>query len=562
MVENMGLVKVDVLGLKTLDLMKLALDYIHERTGKRIDLNSIPLDQTDVLDRFAKGMTTAIFQFESGGMRRLLKELGSDGTITFDDITACTALYRPGPMESGMMDSFYKRKQGHEPIDYDHPLMEPILEPTFGVIVYQEQVMKIAVAVAGYNGADADKLRKIMGKKQPEEMAKERGKFVDGCVAKIECDPKWAGMLFDKIEGFAGYGFNKSHSVAYTLVSYQAMWLKVNYGVEFFAAALTIMDEDKLPAIIRDAKTFGITVDLPDINHSTGRFEIVTDKLLVMPFQAIKGISGKTTDAILDARKAGKFADKTDFLARVVKRNCNIRHQANLDLVGAFARIEPGQLAPNHPDRIKDQIELLPGLISANVPIAREMHKDKTTKEFISAVIDDYRAAHGPAAATPDGMPVKPHFGKGARFVLICDAPSSEEDSNGVMGMARSQGAVTEAMFEAGLSAADSYWTALIKRPKREKQVSPDEIKTYGPYLDRELEILKPPVIVLMGSITVRTFLPNFKGKASDAAGKIIYDKERDANLVIGFNPGEVWHDPDKQNAMNAVFVSVAELLT
>src|SRR5690606_11061808 len=149
--------------------------------------------------------------------------------------SAATALYRPGPMESGMMESFYKRKQGVESTDYDHPLMQPVLEETYGVIVYQEQVMKISQVIAGYTGAQADKLRKIMGKKLPEEMAKERDNFVAGCVATIGCSEQWAGNLFDKIEGFAGYGFNKSHSVEYTLISYQAMWLKTYYPVEFYA---------------------------------------------------------------------------------------------------------------------------------------------------------------------------------------------------------------------------------------------------------------------------------------------------------------------------------------
>ena len=560
-VEDQGLVKVDILGLRTLDLIGLALQYIKERTGAAPDIMAIPLDQKDVLDRFAAGKTTGVFQFESGGMRRLLKDLGHDGVITFDDITACTALYRPGPMESGMMESFAKRKQGLESIDYDHPLMEDVLGETFGVIVYQEQVMKVSQIIAGYNGADADKLRKIMGKKQPEEMKKERGKFVDGCVATIGADPRWAGALFDKIEGFAGYGFNKSHSVEYTLISYQCMFLKVNYPSEFFAAALTVMDEDKLPAIIQDAKSFGISVSTPDINNSTGRFEVVTDKMLAIPFQRIKGISTNTVGAILEARKAGKFASKADFIARVEKRKCNIRMQDLLDRVGAFALIEPGSVARDHPDRIKDLVELIPGLITANVPVNRDMHTDRVTKDALGLLVDEYRTKHGPGGDEADGMPVKPGFGKGARFMIICDAPNGQEDGAGVMGMSLSSGAVAEAIFESGLEIRDAYWTALIKRPKRDKQVSLEEINLYKEYLDREIAILNPPVIVLMGSVTTRTFMPGFRGKASDAAGKIVYSKELDANLVIGFSPGEIYHAPEKQTNMNDVMYAVASLL-
>lgn len=182
-VEDQGLIKVDILGLQTLDLIYLALQYIKEQHGVDLDLMSIPLDNPDVLDNFAKANTDGIFQFESGGMKRLLKELGADGTITFDDITAATALYRPGPMDSGMMDSYWKRKQGIEAIDIDHPAMKDIVAPTYGVFPYQEQVMQTAVAVAGYTLPEADKLRKIMGKKLPAEMKKQKEKFVSGCIA-------------------------------------------------------------------------------------------------------------------------------------------------------------------------------------------------------------------------------------------------------------------------------------------------------------------------------------------------------------------------------------------
>lgn len=560
-VEDQGLVKVDILGLRTLDLMALALQYIKERHGKSPDISAIPLNDPEVLARFAAGKTTAIFQFESGGMRKLLKDLDVGGTVSFEDVTACTALYRPGPMESGMMDSFAKRKQGEEYVEYDHPLMEPILKETLGVIVYQEQVMKISQVIAGYTGPQADKLRKIMGKKLPEEMRKERDNFVNGCVKTIECASEWAGQLFDMIEGFAGYGFNKSHSVEYTLISYQCMWLKVNYPVEFFAAALTNMDADKLPGVIADAKSFGIEVSMPDINHSTDRFEIVTDKKLAIPFQRIKGLSTKTVDAILTARAAGPFADKADFLSRVEKRRCNVRHQANLDKVGAFSFIEPGQPASNDPCRIKDQVELIPGLISSYVPIGREMQIDASSKDLVAATIDEYRHKYGPDGEKSDGMPVKPSFGRRAQFMIISDAPSNQEDGAGVMGLSMSSNAVIDAMAEANLEPADAYWTAMIKRPKRERQVTGDEIATYKPYLDREIEVLKPPVIVLMGSVTTRQFLPGFRGKASDEAGKVFYDKDLDANLVIGFSPGEIYHAPEKQENMNKVMLTVAELL-
>ncbi|MFA9261822.1 MAG: DNA polymerase III subunit alpha [Undibacterium sp.] len=560
-VEDQGLIKMDILGLLTLDLIHLTKQYIMERTGKDLDILDISLDDKDVLDNFAAGNTTGVFQFESGGMRRLLKELGSDGVITFEDITAATALYRPGPMESGMMESYYRRKQGGENVTYDHPILEDVLKSTYGVFVYQEQVMKASRVIAGYTGPEADTLRKIMGKKEPAKMALERDKFVKGCVATIACTEEWGGQLFDKIEGFAGYGFNRSHSVEYSLISWQCMYLKTHFSSEFFAAALTLLDQDKLVGLIKDAGRFGIEVSMPDINVSSERFEIATDVRLVIPFNRIKGIAKTTTDAIIAARAAGPFKNMADFLLRVDKRKCNVRHQGALDTVGAFSRIELTQLPANDPSRIREQLDLLPGLISANVPIHHEMHKDKVTKEALSDVVNEYRSAHGPNTGDDDGQPVKPSIGKDASFMLIVDAPNAQEEGMGLMSFSKSTGCVIDAMAEHDLSRNDVYWTGLIKRPKGDKQVSAAEIFTYKKYLEDEIRILNPPIIVLMGSQAVRHFMPDFKGKASDAAGKVVYSKEHDANFVIGFNPGEIYFAPEKQAQMVDVFKSVEGLL-
>lgn len=568
-VEDQGLVKMDILGLSTLDLIDLACQYVKERTGRTLDLLSIPLDDPHVLDNFAKGVTTGVFQFEGGGMKRLLKNLGKDGVISFEDITAATALYRPGPMESGMMDSYWRRKAGEETIEYDHPLMEPILKPTYGVIVYQEQVMKISQAIAGYTGAQADKLRKIMGKKLPEEMKKERKNFVDGCVATIKCEEEWAGKLFDKIEGFAGYGFNRSHSVEYSLISYQSMYLKQHHTVEFFAAALSLMDAKKLPAVLKDAEKCGIEVTMPDINLSTDRIEILTDTMLCIPFKAIKGISANSSGAIMQARKAvGQFTSRAHFEATLtalkIKGKCNVRHIDNLDKVGAFARLDPGQLPANHPDRIRDQRELIPGLVSAIVPINRDMHADKDTFKALIDLVADYLAKMGPKGknemaefgADAAGVPVKPLHSRIQKAMVIFDAPSTAEERQGKIGMGDNFAwEVTEqAIEDAGLSVKDFYFTSLIKTPKAGKQLSGLEISTWAPVLEQEIALLQPPAIVLLGSGVVRHFLPDFKGKASEVAGEVVYRKDLDANLVIGFNPGECYFDGSKTEGLVAAF--------
>ncbi|MTH61094.1 DNA polymerase III subunit alpha [Paracoccus litorisediminis] len=561
-IEEQGLVKIDVLGLSTLDIIAHALRYIEEGTGRKVAINEIPLDDPLVLQKFAQGDTSGVFQFEGSGMRKLLRDLGSmTGSVSFEDITACTALYRPGPMESGMMDSFAKRKRGDEAVEYLHPSTVPYTEETFGILVYQEQVMKLSQTVAGYSGPDADKLRKIMGKKLPEEMAKEHDKFVAGCVATVGCTEEWAGELFGLISGWAGYGFNKSHAAAYSLISYQSMWLKTHYPLEFYAATMTVVSEEKLLGLMRDAKSQGVVVSYPDINKSSGRFEIVRGaNEIVVPFQRIKGISIKTVDAILKARAQSPFYSMADFVARVEKRACNIKAQTALDRVGAFASVEPGQPSQNDPCRVRDQVELMPSLVSDYVPINREMHRDGATKDAIIDLSDEYRAALGPASGR-DGLPCKPHFGRGAKVMVITDAPSAEEEGNGMFGYARANTGVLDAMQDADLSMQEVYWTGLLKRPKRGGRIAAEEIGQHKPYLMREIEALKPTVIVALGSSIVREFLPTLKGKVSDFAGDVLYLKDLDANLVIGFSGGEIYHAPEKQEAMNKVFHVVKELM-
>lgn len=575
-VEDQGLVKMDILGLQTLDLIDLATKYVWERHGVRLDLLRIPLDDANVLQAFADGSTTGVFQMEGGGMRRLLKNLGKDGVMTFEDVTAATALYRPGPMESGMMDSYWRRKVGEETIEYDHPLMEDVLKLTYGVIVYQEQVMKISQVIAGYTGAGADKLRKIMGKKLPEEMAKERGKFVDGCVAMIKCEPDWAGRLFDKIEGFAGYGFNRSHSIEYSLITYQSMFLKMNYSVEFFAAALSLMDQKKLPGLLKDADKLGIEIKMPDINLSTDRFEILTDKMICIPLNRIKGISSSTAQIIMDARKTvPRFISRKHFEDTLsglkVKGKCNVRACDSLDKVGAFAGIEPGQEPARHPSRVRDQRELIPGLISDIVPIDREMHRDKVTLQATIEIVSAYMALHGPKGAgelaefgvAGGGVPCKPSFSGKQKIMVIFDAPSRDEEGKSIgSGDGFAWTTTEDALEQAGLTRKDCYFTSLLKTPKTGKQPTAAEITAWAPVLAEEIALLKPPAIVLLGSAVVRHFIPDFKGKASEEAGKIVYDKTLDANLVVGFNPGEAYFDSEKVTLVEEIFEAAHSLIS
>jgi DNA polymerase-3 subunit alpha len=331
------------------------------------------------------------------------------------------------------------------------------------------------------------------------------------------------------------------------------MWLKTYYPVEFFAAALSIVKDDKLPGLVSDAEAMEIEILPPDINHSTDQFEILTDLKLLIPFNRVKGLSTHTAAAILKAREAGPFTSKDEFISRVERRKCNIGHQDKLDRVGAFAGIEPGQLPPRHPDRLSDQKELIPGLISGAVAIKRAMDVNSHAKGLIGGIIADY-------SATTTGM-VKACLGKSARFMVITDCPNAGEEKQGSFAFGESFTPIQTALAEAGLSRADGYWTGLIKRPKFGKQVDADEIREFLPFLRREIEALKPPLILLLGSSVARQFFPELKGAIIEHAGKVIHNKEMDCNFVIGFAPGMIWFDPDKQETLNGIFAQVAEMI-
>lgn len=228
-----------------------------------------------------------------------------------------------------------------------------------------------------------------------------------------------------------------------------------------------------------------------------------------MPLQRIKGLSIKTVDSILEARKAGAFKNKSDFLLRVEKRRCNSRHQDALDKVGAFARIELSQVPVNDPSRIKDQIELLPGLITSYVLVNRAMNTDKDTKVELAKVVDDYLAKLNLGSATVDGQPIKPFIRKTVSFMIIADAPTNSDEVNGVFGASMSSAAVLKALDGAGLTKNDVYWTSLLKRPKMSTRIEPNEVQMYSSYLEQEIDLLRPPIIVFLGSNVTRHFIPN-----------------------------------------------------
>ncbi|MBP7567625.1 MAG: DNA polymerase III subunit alpha, partial [Burkholderiaceae bacterium] len=351
-VEAIGLVKFDFLGLATLTILEIAREFIMKRHKgqENFTFEAIPLDDRATYRLFQEGKTEAVFQFESRGMQGMLRDAKPS---RLEDLIALNALYRPGPMD--LIPSFVNRKHGREDVIYPHPLVEPVLAETYGIMVYQEQVMQTAQVLGGYSLGGADMLRRAMGKKKAEEMAEHRAIFRKGAAEKGISEDK-ADEVFDLMEKFAGYGFNKSHAAAYSLLAYHTGWLKVHYTAEFYCANMTVEmdDTDKLKVLYEDAvKHFAISFEPPDVNRGNYRFEPVTDKVIRYGLGAVKGTGQQAIEAIVAAREGrgagaggdtvGPFASLYDFAKRVDRTRVNKRTVEALIKAGAFDSLHPNR---------------------------------------------------------------------------------------------------------------------------------------------------------------------------------------------------------------------------
>ena len=339
--EEAGLLKMDFLGLRTLSIIDGTLDQIKLSYGVTIDLDTIDFDDKETYEMFARGQTQAVFQFESDPMQKALRELKP---TVLDDLIAMNALYRPGPM--GNIPEFIDRKHGRKPIEYLHPLMESILVKTYGVIVYQEQVMQLVQTLAGFTLAQSDVMRRAMGKKDEKSMAEQRSRFVEGAKVHASISEQLGTDIFDLIQKFAQYGFNKSHSAAYAYLAFQTAWLKVHYPAEFLSANMTaeLNDQDKIVALIDESKRYGITVLPPDINRSMATF--VADKnSIYFGMAGIKTVGISAVEAIVESRQDAPFTSMFDFAARVEKKVVNRRVLEALVCSGAFDSLRHGHRA-------------------------------------------------------------------------------------------------------------------------------------------------------------------------------------------------------------------------
>ncbi len=331
--ESLGYLKMDFLGLKNLTLIQRAVELIHQNHGVLLNIATIPLDAPKSYELLSRGDTSGVFQLESDGLKDVLRRLQP---AVFEDIIAVNALYRPGPLGSGMVDDFIERKHGRQKIEYVFPELEPILQETYGVIVYQEQVMKIASAIGSYSLGEADILRRAMGKKKAEEMAAQKAIFTSRAV-KSGFDEKKAAELFELMAYFAGYGFNKSHSAAYALIAYQTAYLKAHYPAEFMACLISLEsgDAEKMAFYLQEAKDMGISILQPDINQSAIQFSVENGSLR-FGLKGIKNVGEAALENIMLERAKKPFDDMLDFCMRVDLRTCNKRVIESLIYAGAF----------------------------------------------------------------------------------------------------------------------------------------------------------------------------------------------------------------------------------
>ncbi len=392
-VEAAGLVKFDFLGLRTLTIVDWALKTINPVLAAQqqpaIDIDRIPLDDKATFDLLQRAETTAVFQLESRGMKDLIKRLKPS---SFEDIVALVALFRPGPLGSGMVDDFIARKHGKQRVAYPHPDLESVLDTTYGTILYQEQVMLIPQVLADFTLGGADLLRRAMGKKKADVMAQQRGLFVDG-AAKNGIDPKLSGEIFDTMEEFAKYGFNKSHSAAYALVSYQTAWLKAHYPSGFMAAVLSadMHNTDKVVTLIDECRRMKLTLVSPDVNVSQYKFTLNDAGEIVYGLGAIKGLGEGPIEAILEARKNGEnFANLFEFCRRVDLKKLNRRAMEAL--------IRAGALDKQGPDR---------ATLMASLSDAMRYAEQENLNEDIG-IVDMFGAMEQEARPEPEWIKVKP----------------------------------------------------------------------------------------------------------------------------------------------------------
>ena len=393
-IESAGLVKFDFLGLKTLTVIHQTVKRINAKsTSKEVDIDKLPLDDKKTFAMLQKGETTGVFQFESRGMREYLRQLVPNG---FEDLVSMNALYRPGALGMNMVDAYINRKHGREEVTYGHEAVKRILETTYGVIVYQEQVMQIAQELAGFSLGQADILRRAMGKKKKEEMEEQRSAFIEG-ASKNKVNKRYAENLFDQIEQFAGYGFNRSHSVGYATIAYQTAWLKAHYPSEFMASMLSceLDSTDRIQMFVQDSREAGLIVLKPDINQSNYIFEDLDQNTILYGLGAIKGIGDSLVARVLEVRTNGEFIDLYNFCLRVGSNRVNKRILTALIGSGAMDSLGKRDIIYNQIDSVLKKVEQASERLESKINDLFGYEENKITEDEMVLTNEHYnRLSH------------------------------------------------------------------------------------------------------------------------------------------------------------------------
>ena len=547
--ERFGLLKVDILGLSTLSILSAARKMILERHGIDIDFTKIPLDDEKTLASFRVGDGVGVFQFENGGMQQLLRDLDCN---SFDTATDTTALFRPGSLNSGQTGAYVRIAKGDEYEHYETPLLKSILGPTRGVLVYQEQIMQIFVQLGGFSWAGADKMRKIIGKKLgKEEFEKHRAAFVEGCE-KNGVDSSAASALFDKMAEFAAYSFNKSHAVAYTMLSFWSMYLKVHYTSEFFCAQLGNSSDERIAQLVREAERHKLRVRLPDINLSEDTYALDEDGAILPPLGVIKGVGEKAVAEILLRRSDGPFLSEADFVDRVTKRTVNSRVRGFLARAGALESL--GVVNADAEDRTRGFAELLPtfNTIPRLTLGSGDIDVPALTKLLTSSAL----------CARDAGRPfLMPKFAPGAHrpsIMVINNNVKNEREHLTSDGTAY----LLKILKEGGIKQKDLYYTSPVKcfydkgkQPSREC-----EGKCHASLRD-EVRAVAPKLIICFAS-SIAPIFTSEKGGMGKLHGKLIFNKQYGCYVLFSYSPQLTYFQEGYTDRFGEAMKIVGEIFT
>lgn len=532
--EKRGLLKIDVLGLRTCSVVNSTVDLLMQ-AGKKLpvdDVWMVPLDDEKVLAEFGKGNTAAVFQFEGRGIRDLLRSMAPINS--FQDLSDATSLYRPGPKDSGLMELYVERRMGIESITYAHPSLEPILKATQGVIVFQEQVMRVAHDLAGYTWAQADSLRKVIAKKLGEEaIEKHRKPFVDGCIKKSGLARDLATSIFDQIHEFVRYSFNLAHSTEYSVISYVCMWLKVYYPTEFFCAMFRhTTDETRLKEYAAEARRLGVRILLPDLFKSAS-FSVVEGKAIRLGLNVIKGMGGV---ALQEVEANAPYTNLSDFFARTRRAKCNKSKVAALVAAGAIPADAPEveQYVADVKDMEAARRKALGPFYNPRVHLKDlTPHREKIEQMF--KIIKRCKKCDIPLYGGCRGV-VPPFIGERARLVVVAEAPGEKENEARVPLVGKSGKELEAGLNLSKLERADVYITNVwLCRPANNRLPDPVPTECHQ-WLRHQMTALNPTVVVAIGKHSASFF--GMKGSIVENSGRPFYCAEFDCWVLPIVHPG------------------------